>query len=157
MPHPISATYLDLQEARASAVLLGAGAWDAAPTEMVCCGFDQCNLHLTYTRGAAGGAVDYQIEVSPYSAAALVPAGAAEWITEAMYAAGAVVAGADTQSLIQRAYETYTSQGAAAEDFEYGPIHLAANIERIRVRARESGVVGTPGTLQIEANFSSKE
>ena len=39
-------------------------------------------------------------------------------------------------------------QGAAAEDFVFGPIALDG-VERIRIRARESGVVGSPGTLQI--------
>ena len=157
MPHPISATYLDVQEARASAALPAAGAWDAAPTELVCPGFDEVNLAFTYTRGAAGGAFDFQIETSPYSLTANVPAGASEWVTEAIYAAGAVAAGADTTSLVQRELQSYTSQGAAAEDFSYGPLKLGATVERIRVRARESGVVQTPGTLQIEAYFSSKE
>lgn len=155
-PHPISDTYLDLQEARASAALPAAGAWDAAPTEMICAGFDEVILAFTYTRGAAGGAFDFQIETSIYSAAAVAPAGAAEWKTESILAAGAVVAGADTQNLVQRDYQGYTSQGAAAEDFTYGPLKLGAVVERIRVRARETGVVGTPGTLQIQAQFSSK-
>jgi hypothetical protein len=60
-----------------------------------------------------------------------------------------VAAGVDTASAVQREYQGYTSQGAAAEDFVYGPIALNGNIERIRIRARETGVVGTPGTLQI--------
>ena len=151
---PISATYLDVQEARASAALPAAGAWDATPTEMASPYFDYVTLSFTYTRGAAGGAFDWQIETSPYSVAANVPVGASEWVTESIYAAGAVAAGADTTSLVQRELQSYTSQGAAAEDFVYGPIALNGTVERIRVRARESGVVGTPGTLQIQANFS---
>ena len=156
MPHPVSATYLDVQIARASAALPGAGAW-STPTTLVCPGFDQVNLAFTYTRGAAGGAFDFQIETSPYSITANVPAGASEWVTEAIYSAGALAAGLDTQSRVQREYETYQATGAGAEDFSYGPIHLAATVERIRVTARESGAVATPGTLQIQAYFSSKE
>ena len=138
---------------RASAALADAGAWDATPTETPCAFVDNITLNFTYTRGAVGGAFDFQIETSIYAVAANVPAGAAEWATQSIYAAGAVVAGADTTSLVQRELESYTSQGAAAEDFSYGPIELNGTIERIRVRARESGVVGTPGTLQITAEM----
>ena len=139
---------------RASAALAAAGAWDAAPTVSFSAQVRNITLAFTYTRGAAGGAFDWQLEVSPYSVAALVPAGASEWLTgDAIYAAGAVAAGVDTQSLVQREYQTYTSQGAAAEDFVIGPVALNGTIERVRVRARESGVVGTPGTLQITAEM----
>jgi hypothetical protein len=121
---------------------------------MACPYFENVTLNFTYTRGAAGGAFDFQIETSPYSVAAGAPAGASEWVTAAIYAGGAVVAGADTTSLVQRELESYTSQGAAAEDFSFGPIDLGGTVERIRIRARESGVAGTPGTLQIEAVFA---
>jgi hypothetical protein len=151
---PLSATYLNVQAARASAALPAAGAWDAAPTEMACPYFENATFNFTYTRGAAGGAFDFQIEASPYSVAANAPAGASEWITAAIYAGGAVVAGADTTSLVQRELESYASQGAAAEDFSFGPIDLGGTVERIRIRARESGAVGTPGTLQVEAVFA---
>lgn len=150
---PLSATYLNVQEVRASAALPAAGAWDAAPTELACPFFDNVVLTFTYTRGAAGGAFDWQLETSPYSRIADAPAGAAEWATEPIYASGVVVAGADTTSLVQRELQSYGSQGAAAESIDFGPISFAKAIERVRVRARESGVVGTPGTLQIEAVF----
>jgi len=153
---PISATYLNVQEARASAALPAAGAWDAVPdiVEMPCPYFDNVTLSFTYTRGGAGGAFDFQIETSLYSVAANAPAGASEWVTEAIYATGGVAAGADTTSLVQRELQSYTSQGAAAEDFSFGPVGLNGTVERIRVIARESGAVGTPGLLQIEAVFS---
>lgn len=141
--------------ARASAALAAAGAWDAAPTTIVTAGADRLTLFCNYTRGAAGGAVDIQILASPYSLTAGAPAGAAEWVTMTIYDAGAVVAGADTQSLMQREYLTYTSQAAAAEAFTYGPLDISG-IERIQVRARESGVVGTPGTCQIQT-FAESE
>jgi len=136
---------------RASAALPVAGAWDAAPTESPCAFVDSLTLNFTYTRGAAGGAFDWQVETSPYAVAANAPAGAAEWVTQSIYAGGLVAAGVDTTSLVQRELQSYTSQGAAAEDFSYGPIALDETVERIRVRARESGVVGAPGTLQITA------
>lgn len=142
---------LDMQIARVSAALPGAGAWDAAPLELVCAQARNANLHLTYTRGAAGGAFDFQVQYSPYSIAALVPAGGQEWLTMSLYGTALLVGGQDNQSLIQREYITYEATAAGgAEAFHYGPIDLAERVERIRIRARESGVVGTPGTLQIE-------
>ncbi len=139
-------------DARASAALAAAGAWDT-PTEFFVSGAQNLTFAFTYTRGAAGGAFDYQIEISLYAVTANAPTGAAEWITEALYASGGVVAGADTQSRIQREFETYASQGAAAEDFAYGPIALLGTVERVRIRARESGVAGTPGILQISGEL----
>ena len=134
---------------RASAVLPAAPAWDATPTESFSTFADYLTLSLTYTRGAAGGAFDIQLQVSIYSVVGDVPAGAQEWQTESVYAGGLLAAGADTQSRLQREYETYQATAAAVESFEYGPIALNNNIARIRVTARESGVPGTPGTLQI--------
>jgi hypothetical protein len=135
--------------ARASAALPAAGAWDAAPTEFFCSGAEWMRLQFTYTRGAAGGAFDFQIESSIYSVAALVPAAAGEWADPTVEAVGAVVAGADTQSLIQDGYDTFESSGAAAETFTYGPVQLNKTLERLRIPARESGVVGTPGVLSV--------
>lgn len=108
-------------------------------------------LGFTYERGAAGGGFDWQIEVSPYSVAALVPAGFSEWITESIYAAGAVPGAADVASLVQREYQTYQSVGAGDEDFVY-VLELPTPIERIRIRVRESadqGIPGTPGSLNV--------
>ena len=134
---------------RASAALPAAGAWDAAPTEQSVAGAGSVLLTFTYTRGAAGGAFDWQVQASPYAVAANVPAGAGEWGDESLHAAGAVVAGADTQSLVQAEYQTFTSQGAVAETFVYGPIEFDHTVERLRIPCRESGVVGNPGTLVV--------
>lgn len=135
---------------RASAVLPAAGAWDATPTEQNIFGAQGLTLSFTYTRGAAGGAFDYQLELSPYSIAALVPAGANEWVTESIYAAGAVALGTDTQSREQREYQTYGSVGAGAEGFQLD-FELQAPYERVRIPTRESadGIPANPGTLQI--------
>lgn len=132
---------------KASAALPAAGAWDT-PTVQSIFGTRGLTLSFTYTPGAAGGAFDYQIELSPYSMAALVPTGAAEWITEGIYAAGIVAAGVDTQSREQREFQTYQATGVAAEDYQMD-YELQAPYERIRIRTRESGVAGTPGTLQV--------
>lgn len=55
--HPISDTYLDVQVARAEALLPAGGAFDTTPTEMPCPGFTQVTLFVEYTRGGAGGDV----------------------------------------------------------------------------------------------------
>ena len=147
LPHPVA--WRNPVEMRASDALPAAGAWDATPTEQNIAGGRRFTLAFTYTRAAAGGAFDWQLEVSLYSVLANVPTDASEWITESVYASGAVAAGVDTQSRVQREYQTYVSQGADPEDFVYGPVEVHGTIERVRVRAKESGAVGNPGTLQI--------
>jgi hypothetical protein len=137
------------QTFRAAAALAGAGAWDAAPLEIATAGYAHLTLFLEYTRGAAGGAFDFQLQVSPTSA----DIAGEDWYPQSLYAAGAVAAGADTQSRVQREYVTYASQGAAIETFIYGPLLIAGGAERIRVRARESGSVGNPGTVRIRGTL----
>ena len=146
-PHPVA--YVNPVTMRASAALPAAGAWDAAPAEQNVAGAGSILVSITYTRGAAGGAMDWQLQASIYSLAANVPAGAGEWGDESLLGTGAVVAGADTQNLVQAEYQTFTSQGADAETFVYGPIELNHVVERIRIPCRESGVVGTPGTAAV--------
>lgn len=136
---------------RVSAALPAAGAWDATPVESFVSGGQYMTLSFTYTRAAAGGAFDWQLETSIYAVVGNVPAGASEWVTESIYQAGAVVAGADTTSNVQRELQTYQATGAGAEDFVFGPIALNATVERVRIQARESGAVANPGTLSIVA------
>ena len=108
-------------------------------------------LYITYERGAAGGAVTFKIEVSPRT----VDDGTLEdWYQASILAGGAVAGNADTTSLTQREAVEYGATGAGAETFVYGPIELRSTVERIRVPCAESGVVGTPGTVQITAVFS---
>jgi len=151
---PLAIGLTALREMRASAALPAAGAWDATPTEMFSSGAATVTIQFSYTRGGAGGAFSFALETSIYSVVANVPAGASEWSNGAAFETGVVVAGADTASLVQQEVTTYTSQVAAAETFVFGPIELGGDIERIRINARESGVVLTPGTLQIECQFS---
>ena len=138
---------------RASAALPAAGVWDAAPTESFSAGSHNLTLYFTYTEGDAqggGGAFDWRLEVSAYSIAALAPTGAQEWVYESIYDAGVVVPGTATGSDVTTEYQTFTIETAGGTDeFVFGPIEFHGTVERIRVRARESGNVGTPGTLQI--------
>ena len=131
---------------RASAALPAAGAWDATPLIIACPSYSMLVLYISYTRGAAGGAFDFQLQVSPYAANL---AGVEDWFNQSEYNAAVLAAGVDSQSRIQQEYITYQSQAAAIENVVYGPVDLGAGIERIMVRARESGVVGTPGIAHI--------
>lgn len=136
-------------EIKAAATLPAAGAWDT-PIEIACAGFDWVMFYFTYTRGAAGGAVDFQIQTSPYSADV---AGVEDWFPQSVYAAGAVAVNADTASNVQRDIVTYGATAAAVETWNYGPIFLDGTVERLRIRTRESGVAGTPGDCHIVAVF----
>lgn len=133
---------------RASAALPAAGAWDAAPLEIAVPSKSRMTLYVSYTRGAAGGAMDFQVVVSPYAANL---AGVEDWFMQTEYSAAVLAAGVDSGSRLQREYVTYASQAAAIENFVYGPIDLGAGVERVYVRARESatGIVATPGTAHI--------
>lgn len=146
-PHPVIGNPVTV---RAAAALTAAGAWDAAPTEVACAGFNWVMFYFTYTRGAAGGAMDFQIHTSPYSADI---AGVEDWFFQSVYAAGAVAVNVDTTSNIQRELVTYGATAAAAETFNYGPVSLDGTVERIRIRCRESGITATPGTTHIVAVF----
>jgi hypothetical protein len=146
MDHPISTTYLDVQTARASAVLAAAGAYDSAPTEMYCPGFRFVTLFGEYTRGGAGGKVKLKLEVSPSSSGTV-------WHQMSLYNQGTNVAGADTKSTLQREEVEYGSNAAAKELFTLSA-YLDGNAERLRVICAESGAVGTPGTVKVTAHFS---
>ena len=131
---------------RTSAALPAAGAWDATPLSAIVGTTSRINLYFEYTRGAAGGAVDWKIETA-------LPAGT-EWYQTTIESPGIMVAGSDIQSYVQRNHRTYTSTGAAIERFVYGPIEIEA-AEQFRVVARESGVVGNPGTFEVLAIIDS--
>ena len=140
-PHPVIENPLTI---RASAALPAAGAYDAAPTEFSVAGFDQLTIYGTYTRGGAGGAADLQAQASPYAQDAIGPS----WFDQSLMSAGVLAAGADTQSRVQREFVTYQATAAGAQSFVVGVLRIAG-VERIRIRARESGAVGTPGTLAL--------
>ena len=155
MPKPYTAALFSedyrIQEARAAAALPAAGAFDAAPAELYCPETDFVTLYITYTRGAAGGAVTFKLEVSPRT----TDSGTLQnWYQAAILAGGAVAANADTTSSTQREEIEYGATAAAAEMFVYGPVELRSTVERIRIPCAESGVVGTPGECHITAVFS---
>lgn len=137
------------QTVRASAALPAAGAWDAAPTELFISGADVVTIQFGYTRGAAGGAFDFQLQTSIYAVAANVPAGAGEWADGMAYSVGVVAAGVDTASAMQAEYVVCQATGAAQEVFQFTLQALGGTVERLRIPCRESGVVGNPGTLAI--------
>ena len=144
--HPISTTYLDNQVARVAAALAAAGAWDGAPLELPCAGFKNVTLYFKYTRGAANGAFGFRADICSDYLGVL-------WYQMSLYSALGVVTNADTQSDLQRESIEYGATGAAAEYFVYGPVELGGNVEMIRIGAHETGVVGTPGVLEILARF----
>lgn len=132
---------------RASAVLPAAGAWDVAPVELACAGYDHLTIYGSYTRGGAAGAVDIQAEASPYAANL---GGVQSWFDQSLMSAGVLAAGADVRSREQREYVTYQATGAAIENFVVAVVRVAG-VERIRIRARESGNIAAPGTLHLVA------
>ena len=138
---------------RASAVLLGGNAWDVTPLVVACPAHSKLTLFLSYTRGAAGGAFDFQILVSPYSADVV---GVQSWFMQSEFTPAVLAAGVDSQSRLQREYVTYASQAAAIENVVYGPVDLGANIERVQVRARESSQVAV-GTLHVVGVIYSEQ
>jgi len=148
-PHPVIENPVTV---RTLAALPAAGAWDATPTEIACAGFRWVTLFLTYTRGAAGGAVDYQIQESAFANDAAAPNEA--WFAQSVYNAAVFAAGTDSTSGRQRELETYTATGAGAEPFKIGPVSLQGTMERIRIPCRESGDTDNPGTMEIIAVFN---
>lgn len=134
---------------KAAATLPAAGAWDT-PTEVACAGFNWATFYFTYTRGAVNGAMDFQIQTSPYSADV---AGVEDWFPQSVYAAGAVAVNADTASNVQRDIVTYGSTAAGAETWNWGVILPEGTVERIRIRTRESGDTANPGDCHIVAVF----
>ena len=134
---------------RVSAALLGAGAWDATPLIVPVIGFDTMSLFFAYTRGGAGGAFDWYLEGSPYSADIAAPL--SSWFQSTLYAPAILAAGIDSQSRLQREFFTYQATGAGIESLVYGAVRLIGTVERLRLFARESGNVGVPGILHVVA------
>jgi hypothetical protein len=131
---------------RAAAALAGAGAYDAVPLIESTQNCEWASFFFAYTRGGAGGAFDFQVQVSPRL---IDSATLQNWFPISLYDGGALAAGADTQSRIQREYMTYQATGAGVETFTFGALHISRNVARVRVACRESGAVATPGTLHI--------
>lgn len=145
-PHPISTTYLDQQVARASSALPAAGAYDASPLALSCPSFLHAAIAFTYTRGGVGGKFEFKIEVATAQAPTV-------WHQFSLYDPGTVAGGSDTLSLQQRESVEYASTSASAERFAY-QFNLNGLWEKIRVTARETGTILTPGTLKVDLSLS---
>jgi len=154
MPFP-TPNVSNLLVARAYGVLAAAGAWDAAPVEWSSLYYDRLTLFLEYDAAAGGpaGRVDVQVQYSPYAVDAQVPAGQSEWFDMSAYAVGAVAGGADTTSLLQANYFQFDPVGANLEAVTLG-LDILAGTVRFRVRARESGAVGAPGSCGVTVVLS---
>jgi len=134
--------------ARVAAVLLPAGAWDVAPTEMQISNARSMTMYLYYMAGAVGGAFDYLIEV-----AAEDPALA--WCQSTVRAVGVLAPGFDVVSNLQREITTYTAIGVGQENSVVGPISIRDGARFIRVNVRESGNVANPGMLAMQCMFGN--
>jgi hypothetical protein len=136
----------DLQPvARAAAALPAAGAWDAAPTEIVTAGMDHARLVCTYDEDAAGAGGAFEIAISTSGESS-----GTGWERATLYAGGGVVGSADTTSTFQREGLQYGAVGATAEAVNFGPLALNGVVERMRIAARETGDAAHPGTLEIK-------
>ncbi len=123
-----------------------------AADPIFCSGFNKVTITFTYDRGAVNGAFDWYLDGSIYGVDANAAAGAEVWGPESLFAAGAVAAGVLSQNRVQLGYETYQEQGAATESFSYGTIEISG-LDRLRLTVQESGVPGTPGTLQAQVGM----
>jgi hypothetical protein len=141
--------------ARADAILLPAGAWDAAPTELASAGYGWVRFYFAYQRAAQAttGAVTYQYEISPYYADL---GEKTDWITQTAYAPAPLTPCEDVCSEVQNESARYCSVTANLETFASPPIHLAGTVERIRISCRESGDTDLPGDAQVIAVFYSE-
>lgn len=145
-------TYQPLRTFRATAVLPGSPTFDPNPAEILCPGFDFLVLYFGYTRGAVGGEFQALIEFSPFVSA---PASGGEWFAGSAIEVPTITGGSNVISLVQGERIQYGSTGSGLETFAFGPVSLQRAVQRMRISATETGVVGTPGDLQIVGLFSN--
>ena len=112
-------------------------------------GFDFLTIFIHYERGAAGGAVEMQLQVRDS-----LHLGTYQ---QSAFGVGAVAAGADTASNIQRQDGTYGAVAAGAEGTVWGPIEIRGNIEDWRIGYVETGVPGTPGDLGLDWQMTAED
>lgn len=141
-----------LNTVRASAALEAAGAWDT-PIPRDCSGFGRVTINGSYTRGDAAGMLELEVSLSLYGVVGEVPAGDQEWVPVFVAQTEAVV-GADTNDVdLEPVIYQFTPQGAAAEPFVVD-LNLPDSARRVRVRVREGGAVGSPGTCALSMLLS---
>jgi len=132
----------DLKELRAGD-LPAAGAWDDAAdvTELRVHGESELGLFAEYTQGDPAGAVEYRVEVSPVSSGD-------DWFpAEEVIDETAVASSGESRIFPVRAASMRLNGTQRA------PAHTldVSGADRLRVRAREVGVTGTPGTFRVRA------
>lgn len=125
---------------RPSAVLPAAGAYDVAPLSFTEDQGVEITFYFDYTRGGVGGAFQYKIETS---------IDGINWYQEASVQEVVIAAGSDLVALTQRVSVSYTATSASKESFVSSTFTVAANW--IRINVKETGNVGAPGTLNINA------
>lgn len=131
----------DPKVARVSAALAAAGAFDTTPIELAVNVQDDITFHFGYTRGGAAGGFKYKVEFSIDKI---------KWAQVAFVEAVAIVAGADQVNKTQRTSLNYVATGATKERFTSPTFKCAAG-RFCRISAAETGNVGAPGTLEIDA------
>jgi len=148
---PISPVVANPAVARVDATLPAAGAWDTAPVEIACAGYDWCRFYFAYTRGGAGGAFSFRYQISPYYADDATHA--ADWYDQTIYAPAPLTPCEDVCSEIQNEYITYCATSEDTETAISVPIQLMGCVERLRVQCAESGNVDAPGDLEVVVLF----
>jgi len=120
-------------------------------TEWISCqGKEWISFYCSYERGAAGGIVQFFVEYRLAGLTATFPC------QQSALAVGAVAAGADTLSTIQRDNMQYGATAAGAEGWIHGPIILGGSVRDFRITYRETGVPGTPGDFGIDVQMGDR-
>lgn len=154
MTHVLTPTYIDKQQMRLELALPAAPLWDsigdtATPLPLFVGGAKSMTITFVYwgNKFAAGAAFDFRLFVSPENPVT-------NWFQTPLYDAGALAAGVDVGSAVQREYITYTATGLAAPElFVYGKIDLGGGVEWIFISSRESGDPNNPGTLRVDIDL----
>ena len=140
----MSAVVKDNITAFASAALPAAGAFTTTGVEIDCNGYQLANFFFTYTRGGAAGSVDYAFDFS---------VDGSTWIQQVYKINSASFsAGTDYRANVQRYEALYTATSANAEYWtdEVDGLHAV----KIRIRAKEVGNTGAPGTLAVTCRLT---
>lgn len=128
-------------------ILRAAGAWDIAADalDQLVSDFAEATFFVEYTQGDAAGAVEVLFEGSPVSSGD-------DWFPlEEVIDTGAVATDGETRIFPVRvaALKLVGTQRAPKHNVSLGAV------ERVRVRARETGATGTPGSLRVRVRASA--
>lgn len=126
--------------------LPAAGAWDGAPAlEHSVAGESEVSFFVEYTQGHATGACEVLFEGSPMSSGD-------DWfpLVEALDETAATLSGQSLPVPVRTVSLLLTGTQKA-------PVHTVrlGGVERVRVRARETGRTAAPGALVVRARSST--